>query len=221
MSTRVVALFDFDHTLTTSDSFAGFCWWILRRQWWRLAIVVVASPLLAPLLLLSSSRRIPVRFAVWVSTLGVTDEQLPQLVNSYVRIHLAGTASFVLKDGLDRVAMHWKAGHEVIIATGALELLARAICDSAGLEGVVVVGSSLRRALGGLVADQHCIGARKIPMLTERGYPPDWEFVYTDHYADVPILARARQRYLVNASPRSINRITEALGSTPAILEWK
>jgi phosphatidylglycerophosphatase C len=221
MSTPVVAVFDFDHTLTASDSFAGFCRWLLRRQWWRQAIVIAVAPFLAPLLLLKSSRRIPVRFAVWVSTLGVTADQLPQLVHSYLRSHLARGGSFVLQDGLDRVAMHRESGHEVIIATGALELLARAICDSVGLEEIVVVGSSLRRALGGLVADQHCFGARKIPMLTERGYPPDWEFVYTDHYADVSILARARQPFLVNPRRDTINRVTAALGVTPSIRQWK
>ena len=199
MSPRVVAVFDFDHTLTASDSFAGFCWWLLRRQWWRMAILIGAVPFLAPLLLLKSSRRLPVRFAVWVSTLGVSDEQLLQLVHSYLRTHLAGEIPVVLKDGLDRVTMHRESGHEVIIATGAFEPLVRAICDSAGLEDVIVVGSSLRRALGGLVADQHCVGVRKISMLTKRGYPPDWEFVYTDHHADVPILARGfglNSRYL-------------------------
>jgi phosphatidylglycerophosphatase C len=99
--------------------------------------------------------------------------------------------------------------------------LARAICDSVGLEDIVVVGSSLKRARGGLVADQHCFGARKIPMLTERGYPPDWEFVYTDHHADVSILARARHRFLVNPRRKTINRVTAALGVTPSILKWK
>jgi phosphatidylglycerophosphatase C len=220
MTTPVVALFDFDHTLTKSDSFAGFCRWLLRRQWWRLTIVVVASPFLAPLLLLKSSRRMPVRFAVWVATLGVTDEQLPQLVRSYLQTHLAAAASIVSQDGLDRVAMHRKSGHDVIIATGALELLARAICDAAGLQDIVVVGSSLRRFLGGWVSDQHCFGARKIPMLAQRGYPPDWEFVYTDHHADVPILARAKQRFLVNPRRQTIIRVTAALGVTPPILKW-
>jgi phosphatidylglycerophosphatase C len=220
MSTPV-ALFDFDHTLTTSDSFAGFCRWLLRRQWWRVTIVIAAAPFLAPFLVLKSSRRIPVRFAVWVATLGVSNEQLPQLVHLYLRTHVARGTSFVLQDGLDCVAMHRQSGHEVIIATGALELLARAICDSVGLADIVVVGSSLRPALGGLVADQHCFGVHKVPMLTERGYPPDWEFVYTDHHADVAILARARQRFLVNPRRDTIDRVTAALGGTPSILKWK
>jgi phosphatidylglycerophosphatase C len=184
-------------------------------------LIVAAVPFLAPFLLLKASRRIPVRFAVWVATLGVTEDQLPQLVHAYLRTHLARGVFFVLKDGLDRVAMHRESGHEVIIATGALELLVRAICNSVGLEDIVVVGSSLKRAFGGLVADQHRFGAHKIPMLTERGYPPDWEFVYTDHHADVAILARARQRFLVNPRRKTINRVTAALGVSPSILKWK
>jgi phosphatidylglycerophosphatase C len=220
MSTPVVALFDFDHTLTTSDSFAGFCWWLLRRRWWRLAILGATAPLLALLVLLKSTRRLLVRFAVWIATLGVTDEQLPQLVHSYLEAQLARGVSFVLKDGLRRVAMHRESGHEVIIATGALELLARAICDSVGLEDIVVVGSSLRRALGGMVAAEHCVGAKKISMLRKRGSPPDWEFVYTDHHDDLPILMCGRQRFLVNPRRDTINRVTAVLGVTPSILKW-
>jgi len=184
-------------------------------------MLICASPVLALLLVPKISRRLPIRFAIWVSTLGVAHEQLAQLIQAYLRSHPIGPASFVLKDGADRIAMHREAGHEVVIATGALESLARAICDSAGLEGVVVVGSSLRRVLGGLVADQHCFGTRKIPMLTDRGYPPDWQFVYTDHHADLPILACGRQRFLVNPRPDTITRVAEALGASPTVLMWK
>jgi phosphatidylglycerophosphatase C len=186
-----------------------------------MALVLIASPVLLLLLLLKASRWMPVRFAVWISTLGVTREQLPQLVQAFLRSQLAGTGSLVLQDGLDRVAMHKDAGHQVIIATGALELLARAICDSVGLDGAVIVGSSLRPFLGGLVADQHCHGARKILMLTERGYPPDWEFVYTDHHADLPILSHAHQRFLVNPRPSTVARVRSALGTASTILSWK
>jgi phosphatidylglycerophosphatase C len=178
--------------------------------------------MLMVLLPLPITRKMVVNSVVWVSTLGLPPARLPGLVHSYVHTYLLKRfVSSLHRGGLDQVSVHRNAGHEVVVATGALELLARAICDAEGLQDVVVVGSSLRRRLGGLVADQHCVGNRKVSMLTVRGYPPDWDFVYTDHHADLPILSRGRRRFLVNPTPYTIGRVSKVLSPMPTVLHWE
>lgn len=74
MSKRNVVVFDFDLTLTRWETAGRFFKCLLRRQPWRIAGVVLALPVLAPLWALPHTRRLPVRFAVWVD--------LPLLRNS-------------------------------------------------------------------------------------------------------------------------------------------
>jgi len=216
-----VIVFDFDLTLTRWDTADRFFRWLLRRDAWRMALVVVALPVLGPLLLSRPTRKWPVRFAVWVATVGRTAEALPALVDEHLRSLPAGEAEVFLPAALDRLRAHVARGDRVVIATGCLEVLARALLERAGLGHVPLVASTLRPFLGGLVRDQHCFGARKVPMLAARDFPPPWAVAYTDHRADLPVLRLSTERYLVSPTPECLARIEHALAIKATVLAWR
>ena len=212
-----VAVFDFDHTLTARDSFGLFCRWLLRRGAWRYGLAMLTLPVTGPMMLWRPTRRPSVQFIVWLATLGVRHERLPELISA----HLVELREPLLEQGLARLAQHRDDGHRVVIATGSLEHLCRAILAESGLGDVEVVGSSLRAQFGGLVADRHCHGEHKISMLTERGYPPPWDYVYTDSSADLPLLRQARAAYLIDPRPSCRARVQRALGRDLDVLTWR
>jgi phosphatidylglycerophosphatase C len=214
---RTVAVFDFDHTLTGRDSFGLFCRWLLRRSPWRYALVLATLPITAPLMAWRRTRRPPVQFIVWVSTLGMRHEALGE----FIAANLHRFKAPLLDEGMARLARHLEDGHHVVIATGSLELLARANLAAAGHGSIEVVGSSLRGRLGGLVADRHCHGERKIEMLAERGYPPPWDYVYTDNSADLPLLREAKSGFLIDPKARCRARVSAALGRELEVLNWR
>jgi len=197
-----VVVFDFDLTLTRWDTADRFFRWMLKRDPWRCGLVVAALPAVAPLLLARRTRKWPIRFAVWVATLGRGVESLPALVEEHIQSLSPGHEPVFLPAALDQVRSHLAQGHRVVIATGSLEPLAQAFLDRAGLGDIPLVASTLRPFLGGLVRDQHCFGAGKVPMLAARGFAPPWAVVYTDHHADLPVLQLGHQCYLINPTPR-------------------
>ena len=219
--TQPTVVFDFDHTLTSWDSADRFFRWLLKRDAWRLALVAVFLPILGPLLLVKKTRKFPVRVAVWVATLGLSPESLQFLARQHVQEILGSQQSLLLQDGACRLRYHHELGHRIVIATGSLELLAQEFLDQSGFGHVPLVGSSLKPFLWGMVSKQHCFGDRKIPLLTQRGFPPPWAATYTDHECDMPVISLSAECFLVNPKPKAIRAITQKLSFAPEILLWR
>lgn len=214
-------VFDFDHTLTPWDSSERFFRWLLKRSPWRSALVLISIPFFAPLLLGKNTRTLPVKFAVWTATLGRSDDALSALVKEHVAEIVARGQSLVLQDGILQLNRHIAQGHRVVVATGSLEELARELLDQSGLAHIPLVGSSLKPFMWGMAAHQHCYGPRKIPMLTERGYPPPWVATYTDHECDLPVMRQSAACFLVNPRPKAVRIIADELSITPEVLSWR
>ena len=216
-----VVVFDFDLTLTRWDTADRFFRWLLRREPWRLALVLLALPLLAPLLPLRGTRKWPIRYAVWVATLGRTNASLAALTEAHIDSLPQGHASVFLPDAVSQLRAHLDKGDRVVIATGCLQPLAAGLLARAQLTHVPLVASTLKPFLGGLVRDQHCFGANKVPMLTADGFPPPWAVAYTDHHADLPVLHLSAERYLINPQPACLARIEAAMGCNANLLSWR
>ncbi|GGD56080.1 HAD family hydrolase [Pseudoxanthomonas indica] len=221
MQQAPVVVFDFDLTLTRWDTADRFFRWLLKRDPWRFGAVMIALPVLAPMFLFKTSRKWPIRFAVWVATLGRRPDDLAALVEEHIRSLPTGADSVFLPLALERLASHLDERHRVVVATGSLEPLARALLDQAGLAHIPLVASTLRPFLGGLARDQHCFGSNKIPMLTARGFAPPWAIAYTDHRVDLPVLALSTQMYLISPTPECLARIEQALGKPATVLAWR
>jgi phosphoserine phosphatase len=74
----------------------------------------------------------------------------------------------------------------------------------------------------GWVADEHCVGPRKIEMLKASGVAPPWSVVYTDSASDLPLLHLAERRCVVNATWRALRTLNRELGAeTLEVVHWK
>jgi phosphatidylglycerophosphatase C len=108
----------------------------------------------------------------------------------------------------------------VVLVTGSWCDLASALCDALSLEGVV--GSTRRARLKGWIAEEHCVGIRKVKMLEQVGVGPPWSVVYTDSASDLPLLRLAERRCVVNPTPRALRTLNRELGpETLELVHWK
>lgn len=221
MSKPDVVVFDFDLTLTGWETASRFFKTLLRRQPWRIAGVVLALPVLVPLWALPHTRRLPVRFAVWMATFGRSGEALAALAVAHADEVFGGPEPVFLAQGVERLRNHLAQGDQVVIATGCWEPLAQALLEREGLQDVPLVASTLRPCLGGWVSERHCLGENKIPMLAERGYPPPWRVAYTDHCADLPLLRNSAQWYLVSPGEECLRLIEQTMMTKAQILPWR
>jgi phosphatidylglycerophosphatase C len=218
---RPVVVFDFDLTLTAWDTAGRFFRWLLLRELWRLGLVLIALPALGLLLVAKSTRRSPVRFAIWAATLGRTQRDLRTLARRHVQLVFSKAPPVFFRDGLARLQYHLKEGHTVVIATGCLEVLAQEFLSHAGFGHIALVGSTLRPFLGGMAAHRHCFGQNKVPMLTERGFPPPWAIGYSDSESDLPVLHHCQQSYLINAKATCVLVVGQSVAGKVDILAWQ
>ena len=221
MSHRNVVVFDFDLTLTRWETASRFFKTLLRRPPWRIGGVVLALPVLVPLWALPHTRRLPVRFAVWMATFGRSSEALAALAVAHADEVFGGPEPVFLMQGVERLRNHLAQGDQVVIATGCWQPLAQALLEREGLQDAPLVASTLRPCLGGWVSGRHCLGENKIPMLTERGYPPPWRVAYTDHRADLPLLRNSEQWYLVSPGKKCLRLIEQAMTTKADVLRWR
>lgn len=219
--TTPVVVFDFDLTLTRWDMSDGFFRWLMRRSLWRRAALIATFPVTAPLLLTRRTRPRFIGFVIWLATFGHDRDALPDLAEQYIRSLPEGHASALLPIALERVQWHLDQGHRVVVATGCLEPLARALLTHAGFGHVPLVASTLRPFMGGLVSEDHCFARNKVHMLAARGFVPPWTAVYTDHHVDLPLLEHSAECYLVSPTPESLARIHQVLPVEATVLAWR
>lgn len=217
-SARTV-VFDLDHTLIRCDSFAGFSQYMLWRQWWRLALALGISPLVAALWISRRTRLYAVSTLVWCGTVGMDEHDLFRRMDRYVAKRFEDPGVLVCQGALRELLRHQSEGARVLVATGSVAPLAERVCRHIGIRGVELVGSTLRRWCGGWVADKHCFGRRKVSMLREHGLD-QWDVVYTDSAADLPLLKHGIRRYLVNPTPEDRKKILDRLGPDLEVVDW-
>ncbi|GLY71105.1 HAD family hydrolase [Amycolatopsis taiwanensis] len=120
-------------------------------------------------------------------------------------------------DGVAVLTALCDAGWRVIVVTASEHELASAYLHGAGLGAVELIASRLDPAAGRFVL--HNYGAEKVRQLELAGCPR-WDLAYTDSLSDLPLLARAGRRILVNPSDAVYRRAAGRLGSEPETVRW-
>lgn len=209
-----LVVFDLDYTLIRCDSFARFCRELLLQQVWRLGLALVAGPAIFVLFSRRNTRRHALSTLVWLATVRRTQRELEQLMDQHVARHFEQSSALHCTAAINALHEHQRGGAKLVIATGCAAALATRICAALDIRDVTVVGSTLRQWRGGWIAAQHCIGREKVAMLIATGLGESWDVAYTDSAADIPLLARARHRVLINPKPAHQSRIAAVLGKT-------
>jgi phosphatidylglycerophosphatase C len=205
---RVVVVFDFDGTLVHGDSVTGFAIEYLRRRPLRLLCMLPFLPLALVLMLAGRTRSPGVSFFWWLLTWGTRTRVVGEALRAYTRGTLAQRGNAAT---LAALAEHAKQGHAVIVATAAPACVVRYLLRARGLPPARVVGTLLKRRLGGLVASPHCIGAVKVRELERRFGVTRWSEVYSDSALDLPLMRGARAVTLVEPNAMSRSLVERAL----------
>lgn len=187
-----LALFDFDGTLTTQETFAPFLHYVvptLRRAW--------GSAVLGPL--------VPLYRRGWIS--GVT------MRATAVRVVLTGLEESVVRETGARFAReivpgwlrpeaiaalraHRDAGDRVIVVSGAFELYVAPWCASEGVECLASRLETRGGRLTGRYLGAQCVGAAKVERV--RAQCDAVDFATTHAWGDTPeddaLLALASRR---------------------------
>lgn len=187
-----LALFDFDHTVTTCDTYGRFVRRVatpeqLAQAWWK-----VGPWLLAYRLRLISAERIRARVTRLTFGNRHSDDIAAQAAG-YARDVLPGV---VRPQMLEQIRWHLQQRHTVVIVSGSLDLYLRPWCESLGLGLICNRLESRDGRLTGRYVDGDC-GPRKAEHIRQRYDLSRFQRIhaYGDSSEDRPMLALAHDRW--------------------------
>ena len=188
---KVVAVFDFDGTITCADSLLPFCRQLAGSFPAFVAGVLACSPILLLFALGAISNHRAKEVVLRHFLRGRTAVDLERTVAEFVSKRLG-----VLLNGpaLERIAWHQANVHQVILLSASPELYLVPWARQHGISTVIGTQFDLssRRILG-----RNCHGEEKIARLEAAlGSLRQYDLhVYADSSSDLPLLDRATQRY--------------------------
>lgn len=188
---KVVAVFDFDGTITCADSLLPFCRQLAGSLSAFVARLLVCSPILLLFALGALSNHRAKEFLLRRFLRDRNAADLDRTIDEFIpkRLH-----SLLNRGALDRIAWHQSNHHQVIILSASPELYLVPWARRYGISAVL--GTRFDFAASRILG-HNCHGVEKIARL-ESFLGPLHEYdlhIYADSSSDLPLLDRATQRY--------------------------
>jgi phosphatidylglycerophosphatase C len=195
----VLAVFDFDGTLTTADSLGAFLHRHLGTTGWAWALLRQSPTLLGYVL-----RRVPnhqAKASLLQQTLqGASQDSLDRaaerLVQEWLPRHLNTWA-------LDELQGHQQAGHTCVLLSASLDVYLSAVAKALEIPHLICTGLEIREgSCTGQMSTPNCHGDEKWRRLqawfAQQGRRREsWEVhAYGDTRGDLPVLRQADQAWL-------------------------
>ena len=188
-----LALFDFDGTITSSDSWTPFMRMAVRPARIRMAMVAL-SPIVVGyrLGMISASRCRQVAARLGFS--GEPAGAIRQLGAQYAATVLPGTLQ---TRALERIDWHKSQGDDIVVVSASLDLYLAPWCAERGLKFICTTIEEQRGTLTGRYVDGDCSGAEKVRRIRAQYDLSSYPIVYAygDSGEDREMMALADKKY--------------------------
>lgn len=199
-TSREVAIFDLDGTLTHKDTYLAFLIHVLKvkplrlLRCWALPSVVVVYKLG-----LKKNDWLKERFLTAIAG-GLPEETLGKLVESFLT-HLEGKG--MRQDGIKVLEAYQTREDVVVLATASFDFYVKPLAERLGISHVVCSCSARNNngSLSGKLAGGNCYGDEKLKRVKsyfEEAGIEGLSIMYSDHHTDIPVLDWADQAVMVN-----------------------
>ncbi|KQQ84294.1 phosphotransferase [Xanthomonas sp. Leaf131] len=187
-----LALFDFDHTITTCDTYARFLRKVATPAQLAAAKWQAGPWVLGYRLGLISAQTVRARVTGLVFSARALQEMTAHGA-AYARNDLPG---MLRAEVMQRIDWHQARGHEVVLVSGSLDLYLQPWCTQHGLSLICNRLEHEAGILSGRYADGDC-GPHKAAQIRMRYDLSQYDCVhaYGDSREDKPMLALAQQRW--------------------------
>jgi HAD superfamily hydrolase (TIGR01490 family) len=193
-STMNLALFDFDGTITTADTWTPFVRLTAsapRKAAGAIALLPVIVAYKLKLIRGSTARPIVAMLAFR----GRSEEEIRLAGFRYAVDELPGTVRSI---ALDTIRWHQGRGDRVIVVSGSLDAYLQPWCATIGVDVICTELAVKDGVLTGRYKHGDCTGRRKADRLRERVRLADYETIYAygDSVEDKELLSVAHRRFL-------------------------
>jgi len=190
---KVLALFDFDGTITTRDTFIDF--FEYYKGFFRFWIFAVLNfPFaLAKILGLYEAYQLKEIFLVKFIK-GVRAEELDRIVVNYTRDRLPG---IVKQSALDEILKHKNEGSDVALVSASTTLWLKQFAKDNGMELIATELEVVDGCYTGRISGLNCLGPQKVVRIKEKYNIEDFDeiFAYGDTNGDKEMLEIAHYKH--------------------------
>ena len=188
-----LALFDFDGTITSSDSWTPFMRMAVRPARIRMAMVALSPVVVGYRLGMISASRC----RLVAARLGFSGEPagaIRQIGAQYAATVLRGTLQ---TRALERIDWHKSQGDDIVVVSASLDLYLAPWCAERGLKFICTTIEEQRGTLTGRYVDGDCSGAEKVRRIRAQYDLSSYPIVYAygDSGEDREMMALADKKY--------------------------
>ena len=187
-----LALFDFDGTVTSSDTWTPFMRFAIRSS--RMLAWVPLSPIVIGYALgMVSASRVR-QTAAKVGFRGEKTEAVRQLGAEYATTVLPGT---LRRSALERIEWHKVQGDIVVVVSASLDVYLGPWCEARGVDCICTTLETRGDRLTGRYVQGDCVGAEKARRILQRYRLTRYDIVYAygDTVEDREMLELAHKKY--------------------------
>lgn len=188
-----IAFFDFDGTITTSDTLIKFIRFAIGDLKFIFGMIV-----LSPMLLLYKLKVIPNYKAKqmlisWFFK-DMDEERFKDLANEYSLKHID---SILNLDAIDKLKWHKEQNHKIVIVSASMECWIQAWARKNNYELIATKLEMKDRKLTGKFLTKNCFGQEKVNRIKEKYNLDEYEFIYAygDSSGDKEMLSIANQGF--------------------------
>lgn len=188
-----LALFDFDLTITSRDSFADFIKYMMGPARFYLGVVCLIPVVILFLMGFIRASRTKELMSMFFFH-GKPAAWFAEVASRYSRERLP---EIVRKTALERLAWHKERGDTIVVVTGSMDVWLRGWCASQGVDLIATRLEVKDGRITGRFVGRNCSGREKVRRIKEHydlaGY--DYIYAYGDNGADRAMLAIADEAY--------------------------
>ena len=193
MSSKKLAIFDFDGTITTRDTLLEFI------RFYSGNIKFLAGFLFAsPVIVLSKLKIIPNwRAKEIVLTWFFKNEDFDHFNEKGKAFALNYTPALVRSKANEEISLYLQSGWRVVVVSASAENWVKPWCDSVGVECIATKLETRENKLTGKISGKNCYGPEKVARIREQLNPAEYHdiVVYGDSAGDREMLLLGTERF--------------------------
>jgi phosphatidylglycerophosphatase C len=190
---RAIAFFDFDGTITTSDSLAEF----IRYQHGKAGFITGLIPVMPVIIGFKAglvNRQVAKEKLMSAFFAGTSAQTFEQLTNSFVQERIPG----ILRPlAMEKLNWHKREGHEIVIVSASPSHWLEPWCRSHGFNCISTELEIVDGKITGKIKGKNCHGDEKVSRIREKYTLSEYTdiYAYGDTSGDKPMLALATHQY--------------------------
>lgn len=189
----ILALFDFDGTITKDDSLLKFIRFVVGDARFVFGLVVLSPILVAYKLKLIPNYKAKQKMLSWFFK-GMSKEAFFKVANEYSLVHID---KILRPKAMEKIKWHKAQGHQVVIVSASIDCWLRPWCEKNGLELIATKLEIKDDVVTGKLLTKNCYGVEKVNRIKEVYNLEKYDYIYAygDSSGDTQMLKLANESF--------------------------